>query len=148
MYLRYYQLNQEPFQVTPDPDFLFPSRTHREALAAIVYGVEQRKGFIAITGDVGLGKTTVLRSYLSGPHGKDVRVVYIYDPELSFDELLTVIYQELGLPPRPESTSAASRGLYKALIDSYRAHEPVVLVRSEEHTSELQSLMRNSYAVF
>src|SRR3546814_6538535 len=94
MYLMYYQLNQEPFQVTPDPDFLFPSRTHREALAAIVYGVEQRKGFIAITGDVGLGQTTVLRSYLSGPHGKDVRVVYLYDPELSFDELLTVRSEE------------------------------------------------------
>ncbi len=131
MYLRFYQLNQEPFQVTPDPDFLFPSRTHREALAAIVYGVEQRKGFIAVTGDVGLGKTTVLRSYLTGPHGREARAVYIYDPNVTFDELLTAIYLDLDLPPRPRSTFEALRGLHRALIAFYEAHETVVLVVDE-----------------
>lgn len=131
MYLRFYQLNQEPFQVTPDPDFLFPSRTHREALAAIVYGVEQRKGFIAVTGDVGLGKTTVLRSYLTGPHGREARAVYIYDPNVTFDELLSAIYLDLDLPPRPRSTFEALRGLHRALIAFYEARETVVLVVDE-----------------
>ncbi len=64
MYLNFYQLKKEPFNVTPDPAFLFLSAGHKEALASIVYGVENRKGFLAITGEVGLGKTTILRSYL------------------------------------------------------------------------------------
>ena len=54
MYTAYYELRQEPFHVTPDPDFLFPSPAHKEALAAIIYGIEQRKGFVAITGEVGV----------------------------------------------------------------------------------------------
>ncbi len=64
MYLEYYRLNKKPFHVTPDPEFLYLSPSHREALASIVYGVEQKKGIIEITGEVGTGKTTILRSYL------------------------------------------------------------------------------------
>ena len=64
MYLSFYQLKCEPFHITPDPAFLFLSDSHKEALALILYGVEKRKGFIAVTGEVGTGKTTVIRSYL------------------------------------------------------------------------------------
>jgi general secretion pathway protein A len=64
MYLDFFQLQREPFYITPDPAFFFPSPGHREALAALLYGVEQRKGFIAVTGEVGVGKTTILRAFL------------------------------------------------------------------------------------
>ena len=64
MYQEFFGLNRTPFHITPDPDFLFLSRSHEEALASIVYGVDQRKGFVVVLGDVGLGKTTILRYYL------------------------------------------------------------------------------------
>jgi general secretion pathway protein A len=63
MYERFYGLHRQPFAVTPDPSLLFMSRVHREALATIVYGIETRKGFIVCTGEVGTGKTTVVRAF-------------------------------------------------------------------------------------
>ncbi len=63
MYLDFFHLTKEPFHVTPDPEFLFLSESHKQALAAIVYGVKTRKGLITITGPVGSGKTTVLRAF-------------------------------------------------------------------------------------
>ena len=62
MYLEYFGLLKAPFHITPDPDFLYMSPSHREAFAALFYGVEQRKGFISVTGEVGAGKTTILRA--------------------------------------------------------------------------------------
>ena len=64
MYLDFYQLKKAPFHITPDPEFLFLSPSHKAALGSIIYGIEERQGFIAIIGEVGLGKTTILRSYL------------------------------------------------------------------------------------
>jgi general secretion pathway protein A len=68
MYERYYRLQKAPFHITPDPEFLFLSPTHKEALASIIYGVEGRKGFIVIVGEVGLGKTTVVRQETPANH--------------------------------------------------------------------------------
>ena len=64
MYMSYYRFREEPFGITPDPRFLFMSTSHRDALAAMVYGVSQRKGFVSIIGEVGAGKTIVLRAFL------------------------------------------------------------------------------------
>ena len=64
MYLDYYRFDREPFHITPDPKFLYLSPSHKEALASIIYGIENRKGFVCILGEVGLGKTTIVRSYL------------------------------------------------------------------------------------
>ena len=66
MYESFYGLHRPPFAVTPDPSLLYMSRAHREALAAIVYGIETRKGFIVCTGEVGTGKTTVVRAFFDG----------------------------------------------------------------------------------
>ena len=73
MYLKYYGLKKQPFHITPDPEFLYLSPSHREALAAIIYGIEQRKGFVAIIGAVGVGKTTILRSYLETSEKKHLK---------------------------------------------------------------------------
>jgi general secretion pathway protein A len=61
MYKEYFQLKRNPFEITPDPSFLFPTRRHNEALAALYYGVERRKGFVVLTGEVGTGKTLLVR---------------------------------------------------------------------------------------
>src|ERR687887_27455 len=84
MYNAFYELQREPFHVTPDPEFLFPSPAHKEALASIIYGIEQRKGFVAITGEVGVGKTTIqavtrLHEALIEVYRKNQTVVLIID---------------------------------------------------------------------
>ncbi len=66
MYLDFFKFSKHPFHITPDPEFLFLSPSHKEAFDSISHAVEQRKGFIAVTGEVGTGKTTILRSYVEG----------------------------------------------------------------------------------
>ncbi|HLN23501.1 MAG TPA: AAA family ATPase, partial [Patescibacteria group bacterium] len=98
MYRDFYRLSDEPFRVTPDPDFLFLADQYKEALAAIVYGIAKRKGFVCITGEVGVGKTTILRSYLSSVENNGVTFVYIFNPKVSFAVLMLTILRDLHLP--------------------------------------------------
>ena len=81
MYSRFYGFTTEPFQNTPDLDFLFLSPNHKEALACIEYGIKQRKGFIAITGEAGVGKTILLRSYLTKVDAATQKTIYILNPK-------------------------------------------------------------------
>jgi len=94
MYLKYYGFTKQPFQTTPDADFLFLSPSHKEALASIIYGIEQRKGFIAITGEVGVGKTLILRSYLETVEKTKQKTIYIFNPRVTFESLLITILKE------------------------------------------------------
>jgi general secretion pathway protein A len=140
MYTAYYELRQEPFHVTPDPEFLFPSPAHKEALAAIIYGIEQRKGFVAITGEVGVGKTTILRSYLDFADRQSLKLIYVYNSNLTFDELVTTILQELGIPDRPPSAFQAVTRLHEALIEVYRKNQTVVLIIDEAQNMPVETL--------
>lgn len=142
MYLNFYHLRQEPFHVTPDPEFWFSSRTHMEALSAIIYGIEQRKGFIAVTGDVGLGKTTIVRNYLEQYKSEGLRVIYVYDSDISFKNLLTFVFHELGLGERPKNITEAMLSLYEKLIESYRKNETVVLIIDEAQNLPIATLER------
>ncbi|MGC8720243.1 MAG: ExeA family protein, partial [Thermodesulforhabdaceae bacterium] len=87
MYLDYYGLRQKPFEGTPDPSFFYYSKAHKEALAAMQYGVEQNKGLILISGDVGTGKTTLIHTYLKNLD-PSVLPVYIDYPFVSMSQLL------------------------------------------------------------
>jgi general secretion pathway protein A len=140
MYNAFYELQREPFHVTPDPDFLFPSPAHKEALAAIIYGIEQRKGFVAITGEVGVGKTTILRSYLDFADRQNLKLIYVYNSDLTFDELVTTLLQELGVEDRPPSTFQAVARLHEALIDVYRKDQTVVLIVDEAQNMPVETL--------
>lgn len=140
MYTAFYELKQEPFHVTPDPEFLFPSPSHKEALAAIIYGIEQRKGFVAITGEVGVGKTTILRSYLDFADRKDLKLIYIYNSALSFEDLVTTLLQELGIAERPPSTFLAVTRLHEELIEIYRRNQTVVLIIDEAQNMPVETL--------
>ena len=140
MYLNFYNLKKEPFQITPDPEFLFLSPSHKEALAAIMYGVEQRKGFIAITGEVGVGKTTILRSYLEEIDKETLKTIYIFNPNLSFSGLLKTIFQELGVDSKTEEPSGMVTQLYRILIDEYKKGGNVALVIDEAQNMPAETL--------
>ncbi len=96
MYERFYGLRERPFSLTPDPEFLYLSRTHKEALNRILYGITQREGFTAILGDVGTGKTTLCWSLLGRLEG-NVRTALILNPMLSEEDLLRAILQDLDV---------------------------------------------------
>lgn len=116
MYQNFYHLKKEPFHITPDPEFLFLSPSHKQALGSIVYGVKNRKGFIVITGEVGVGKTTILRSYLEGVAKEKTKIIYIFNANVSFQNLLRTIYKELGVLPKTEDMVELLNDLYQILV--------------------------------
>ncbi|HEY3277992.1 MAG TPA: AAA family ATPase [Syntrophorhabdaceae bacterium] len=140
MYLTFYNLSVPPFHITPDPKFLYLSPSHKEALAAIIYGIEQRKGFVAIIGGVGVGKTTILRSYLQSVQKKRLKIIYIFNAMLTFQELLKAVYRELGLTFESDDTTEMANGLYEFLIDEYQAGNSVVLVIDEAQNMPVDTL--------
>jgi general secretion pathway protein A len=97
MYAQFYGLRESPFALTPDPRYLFMSEPHKEALASAVYGVQERKGFVLILGEVGTGKTTLIR-HLLGRFGPNIRSVFVFNPAVSFIELLQLMLRDLELP--------------------------------------------------
>src|SRR5437016_6276417 len=97
MYEQFFGLEDEPFRLTPDPRYLFLSPKHAEALAHLRLGLTESSGFVCITGDVGTGKTTLLRVFLS-ELGPDVAAAYTFVPPLSAIELLRRICREFHLP--------------------------------------------------
>jgi general secretion pathway protein A len=140
MYTRFYGFATEPFQNTPDLDFLFLSPNHKEALACIEYGIGQRKGFIAITGEVGVGKTMLLRSYLTKVDANTQKTIYILNPRVSFDSLLTTILKELSAEPVAGPPTEKLNQLHEVLIAEYRADHTVVLIIDEAQNIPIETL--------
>lgn len=140
MYLKFYGLAKEPFHITPDPKFLHLSDSHKQALAAMIYGIEKRKGFVAITGGVGVGKTTVVRAYLEKAAGKDLRFVYVFHANLTFKDLLKTIYRDLELELATNDLLEMVNGLYLALIEFYKKGKTVVVIVDEAQNIPLETL--------
>lgn len=140
MYLNFYNLKKEPFHITPDPEFLYLSPSHKEALGSIIYGIEQKKGFVVIIGAVGVGKTTILRSYLDTADKKHLKIIYIFNARLTFEELVKTIYQELGIDSKTDDIFDMVNNLYKILIDEYAKGNSVVLVIDEAQNVPIDTL--------
>jgi general secretion pathway protein A len=139
MYLEFYKFRKNPFHITPDPEFLFLSPSHKEASASILYGIEQRKGFIAITGEVGVGKTTILRSYLEGTDPERIKIVYIFNAAVTFQKLLRQIFIELGIPLAADE-SPELESLFHFLIKEYEKDYNVVLIVDEAQNMPVETL--------
>ena len=140
MYQDYYRLKKEPFHITPDPEFLFLSPSHKQALGSIVYGVDNRKGFVVITGEVGVGKTTIVRSYLERVVKQQKKIIYIFNSNLSFGNLLKTIYKELGLDARTDDTVEMLDGLYQVLMEEYKQGNTVLLIVDEAQNMPIETL--------
>ncbi len=130
MFEQFFGLSENPFNVTPDPKFLFLSKAHEESLSYLRYGIDQRKGFIMITGEVGAGKTTICRALL-GNLPKTVRTALILNPALSDIELLQTINQDFGINASHSSKKALLDELYEFLINVFIAGENAVLIIDE-----------------
>jgi general secretion pathway protein A len=97
MYTQFYNFTENPFNLTPDPKFLYLTPSHREALASMIYGINERKGFIAITGEVGVGKTTLIYTLLNNLNEK-VKTAFVYHTSATFEQLLSYILIDLNVP--------------------------------------------------
>ena len=96
MYLAFFGIAEKPFAITPDPRYLYLSARHADALAHLVYGINEAGGFIQLTGEVGTGKTTTIRSLLARAP-KNAEIALIINPRLSPGEFLQAICEELGM---------------------------------------------------
>lgn len=131
MYEAYFGLQEKPFAITPDPRYLYLSKTHRDAMAHLLYGLRDRVGFIAITGEVGAGKTTTLRSFCAQLDEAAYRLALIFNPRLTPIGLLQSINGEFGLPGRRRSLVALVGELNDFLLEENRSGRTPVLIIDE-----------------
>jgi general secretion pathway protein A len=138
MYTSFFGLNEKPFTITPDPRYLFMSERHGEGLAHLVYGVTESGGFIQLTGEVGTGKTTLVRTLL-GQIPSEVDIALILNPQLTAVEFLMTICEELGvgLPKQRYSAKALIDALNEHLLAAHaRGRRTILLVDEAQNLSE------------
>jgi len=135
MYNSYFGFPESPFNVTPDPRFFFTNPVYQEAFAALRYGIEAKKGFIVITGEVGTGKTTLLRK-LMRDLGDTIHSVFIFNTLLSFPDLLQLILHDLNLAPKEPSMVTMLQELNGYLLERLKqGHVVSVLIDEAQNLS-------------
>jgi general secretion pathway protein A len=139
MYERFYNLRERPFALSPDPEYLYPSRVHREALDYLRYGLETQAGFVVITGEIGSGKTTLLQTLLRGLDA-DTTVGRIVNTLLEPRELIETIMIDFGLDPAGRSKPLLLRDLAQYLVDQRLSGRMVLLVIDEAQHLSLAAL--------
>src|SRR5579862_3784603 len=134
MYKAFYKLTRNPFEITPDPSFLFPTKKHNEALASLYYGVRRHKGFVVLTGEVGTGKTLLLRCLLQLlKRNNDVAYAYVFNSRLSPVEFLQYVAGDFGLPIANKNKSELLLELADHVIARSQKNLTTVLVVDEAH---------------
>jgi general secretion pathway protein A len=139
MYLEFFGLKEKPFNATPDPKFLYLTPGHREALAQLIYGVQERKGFIVLTGEVGTGKTTLIQTLLQ-KLDSNTAVAYVFNSTLTFDEVLEYALQDYGIGKAEASRVQRLIALNNYLIERRRAGQNTVLILDEAQNLEPETL--------
>ncbi len=144
MYKSFYQLQANPFTTSPDPRFLYMMPHTREALAGLEYGIAARKGFIVLTGEVGTGKTTLLRRALGSFDQSRVFTSFVFNPQLETLDFLEFVLSDFGLTPANRTKSGMLIQLNRWLVERFRHQETCVIVVDEAQnlSSELLEEIR------
>ncbi len=130
MYNGYFGFREMPFNVTADPRYFYTNPVYQEAYASLLYGIRGRKGFIVLTGEVGTGKTTLLRKLMNNPE-KNVRLVFFYNTTLTFEELVSFTCEELALPVKSGVRLQKIQALNEFLVAQSKKEGTVVLLVDE-----------------
>ena len=139
MYNEYYGLVRAPFEMTPDPSFLYLGEAHREGLATLVYAVNSGKGFVMLTGEVGTGKTTLIHALLGQLDAK-TNSAFIFNPRLDPLGFFRVLFDELGIGPACDSKAEYLLALNHYLIGKLAANERVLLIVDEAQNLSTEML--------
>ncbi len=139
MYTDFYNLKEKPFEITPDPRFLYLSDSHREGLAHLIYAVNGSKGFTVITGEVGTGKTVLVQTLLSKLNGK-TRTAYLFNPKLGPTDFLNFICEDLGLKNIRGHKGQHLNILHHFLLNCYSVNENVIVIIDEAQNLDPQLL--------
>ncbi len=131
MYKAFFGLRANPFNVNPDPRYLFLTRHTEEALACLTYGIQSRKGFVLLTGEVGTGKTTLINKLLEWLRVQQVPTAFVFNSRLNVSQFLDYMMADFGIPSDTRSKSQILLRLYNWLLDRYRAGETAVLIVDE-----------------
>jgi len=132
MYESFYGLKESPFNMTPDPQFLYLGENHREALAQLVYGVKEKKGFIVLTGEVGTGKTTLIHYLLDKLDGIDhTKTAFLFNPKLSVHDFFEYILKDLGVDGHGSTKADYLHIFHQNLLQAYENGERVILFIDE-----------------
>ena len=140
MYCKFFGLDKKPFNMTPDPAFLFLTAQHREALVGLTYSILERKGFVVLTGDAGTGKTTLLTRVLQHMPETKVQSSVILNPTLTPAEFLELALLDFGIPEVPPSKAQRLVKMQKLLLEGHREGRISTLVIDEAHKLSLDVL--------
>ena len=143
MYLDYYSLKEFPFNITPDPRFLYYARHHQEAYDHLMFGIQGRRGFIELTGEVGSGKTTLCRAVLANL-GEGTETALILNPSLTETQLLRAMLNDFGLPVRGRDRLAFIETLNEFLLEKNRedTNVAVLIDEAQDLTPEVMEQVR------
>lgn len=130
MYKKFYNFSEKPFNTTPDSKFFFPSSKHTEALNSLIYAINERKGFVVITGEIGAGKTTISRTLLNRVN-ENTKVALITNTHITQKELIEQLLEEFGVDYTPGGKQKLIKQLNKFLIDQLAQNINVVLIIDE-----------------
>ncbi|MGB7437517.1 MAG: AAA family ATPase [Candidatus Acidiferrum sp.] len=131
MYRKFYGLTRKPFEVSPDPYFYYPTQRHNEALAMLTYGVQEKKGFVVVSGEVGTGKTLLLRCLLDALSRHRIAFAFVFNPVLSVIDFLTLLLHDLGVPAKSQSKIELLSVLNHHLLLRSRRGEATALIVDE-----------------
>jgi general secretion pathway protein A len=140
MYKNFFGLKESPFNVNPDPRYLVLTRNTQEALACLTYGIETRKGFVLLTGEVGTGKTTLINKLLDWLHKENVSTAFVFNPRLSVSQFFDFMMADFGIPCESRQKGQMLLKLNQWLLERYQAGERAVLIVDEAQNLSPQML--------
>ncbi len=139
MYEAFFNLRKKPFELVPDPDFIYLSSSHKRALTYLDYGIRERAGFILLTGDVGSGKTTLIRELLN-KHYEKVVLAKVFNTRVTSEQLLSMINDDFGLSVAGKDKVSLMRDLNDFLLDQYAAGNQPILIIDEAQNLDADKL--------